>query len=171
MHRRLPREFAPEPATGTSDERPQGRIFQVLLAEPPARPAPGAETGASPSEADAVLDWPLRGCWDPLALVGVPAAPAMSPAASPVASIASQVEPLVAEAVRSIAWGGDRRRGVARLQLGGRYDGASIRVDASDGRLSVELDAPPGIDAAELAERLGERLRARGLDVDSVSVR
>ena len=144
-----------------------GRIFENESREPLAPPELRCETDASPPPGELGPEWLPRGCWDPLALVANPAGPAPSTAAS----VAAHVEPALADAVRTIAWGGDRRRGVARHQLGGRYEGASIRVDASDGRLSVELDAPPGIDAAELAERLGERLRARGLDVDSLSVR
>jgi hypothetical protein len=105
--------------------------------------------------------------WDPLALFAANAAPAS--AGEP--RVAAGLEPVVTQLVRSIAWGGDRRRGTARLELGGRYAGAVVRVDASGDALSIELDVPPGVDGAELGARLGERLAARGLRVDSVVVR
>jgi hypothetical protein len=78
---------------------------------------------------------------------------------------------IVEEVVRRVAWGGDRRRGVARIELDGEYRGTTVWLE-SDGRtveLSVEL--APGLDARALPERLLGRLRGRGLDVVEVQAR
>jgi len=78
----------------------------------------------------------------------------------------------VQDIVRQIAWGGDRRRGAARIELGaGRFAGASVLVEAEGNQVSLELRAPAGVDAALLGERLRERLEARGLVVRELSVR
>jgi hypothetical protein len=130
-------------------------------AQEPAAPPSGGE------RRDEELTLHADVAWDPLALFTANAAPA----SAVVPRAAAGLEPVVAQLVRSIAWGGDRRRGTARLELGGRYAGAVVRVHASGDALSIELDAPPGVDGAELGARLGERLAARGLRVDSVVVR
>jgi hypothetical protein len=91
----------------------------------------------------------------------------------PIAQGASPgLDPLVGELLRSIAWGGDRRRGTARIELGsGRYRGTTLRVDVVGDRLQIDLEAPAGVDASELGARLSERFEARGLRVDSLLVR
>jgi hypothetical protein len=149
----------PEGQTGTAGDLASER--------PVGGPANGDRTDAEADSGPAPLGSVY---WDPLALFTAPSSVAQG-ASLPTSAPAQVPEPLVAEIVRSIAWGGDRRRGSARLTLGGRFDGAAIRIDASDGRLEVELQAPPGVDAAELLKRLGERLHARGLVVDSLTAR
>jgi hypothetical protein len=76
-------------------------------------------------------------------------------------------ERLVAEIVRNIAWGGDRRRGAARIELGGeRFGGTRVTIEVEGDRLRLSLDAPPGVDAVALRQRLTERLERRGLTVE-----
>jgi hypothetical protein len=78
----------------------------------------------------------------------------------------------VGELLRSLAWGGDRRRGTARIELGaGRYGGTTLQVDVVGEGLCIDLEAPPGVDAAALGARLAERFAARGLRVESLTVR
>jgi len=74
------------------------------------------------------------------------------------------------EAVRRIAWGGDRRRGVARLELGGSYEGTVVTVRGEGREVSLRLELRPGTDARNLPERLVERLTARGLTVTAVEL-
>jgi len=82
------------------------------------------------------------------------------------------LDPLVGELVRAIAWGGDRRRGAARLELGGsRFAGASVVVHAEGRELTIELDAPRHLDGVELGERLRKRLESKGLVVRAVTLR
>jgi hypothetical protein len=92
-----------------------------------------------------------------------------SSAAEPVPSrTASIPEQLAADVVRSIAWGGDRRRGAARIELAGeRFGGTRIVVEVEGNRLRLSLDAPSGVDTLELRSRLCSRFAERGLEVET----
>jgi hypothetical protein len=136
-------------------------------------PQPAADPLAEPergSPNDGAPDW-QPGAVDPLALFGVTGAGFTEPAVpAPTGPVA--IDPLVGELLRSIAWGGDRRRGTARIELGsGRYGGTALKVEVVGERLHIDLEAPPGVDANELGARLSERFAARGLPVDSLVVR
>ncbi len=78
---------------------------------------------------------------------------------------------LVENVVRSVVWGGDRRRGVARLELDGDYAGTTIWVRGEGRSLEVEISLGSRPESTALPARLLERLRARGLDVAAVEVR
>jgi hypothetical protein len=82
-------------------------------------------------------------------------------------------EDLLPALVRKVAWSGDSRRGSIRLELGaGALAGATLLVQADDGRVCVRLSAPPGVDLDGWRERIAGRLAARGLgSVDDVHVR
>ena len=72
--------------------------------------------------------------------------------------------------VRRVAWSGDRRKGTIRLELGaGALAGATLLVEAEEGRVRVHLSAPPGVDLTAWRARIGARLAARLLVVESVS--
>jgi hypothetical protein len=91
--------------------------------------------------------------------VGAPAAAS--------ASAPSRFEPemaaLVDRWVRRLSVGGDSRRAAVRLEIGmGRYAGAELVVVAEAERVSVEVQLPEGTGDSGLAERLRERLEARG---------
>jgi hypothetical protein len=74
--------------------------------------------------------------------------------------------------VKRAAWGGDGRRGAARLTLGaGRLDGATVTVVSEPDGLVVEVELPPGGDADNLRERIADRLDRRGLLVRDITVR
>ncbi len=102
-----------------------------------------------------------------LSLVNVPATVAAAPAQN------LGVNELVAfeEAVRRVAWGGDRRRGVARIELGGEYAGTSIVVRGEGRDVALRVEVARGCDARDLPARLVERLEARGLCVTELEVR
>lgn len=73
---------------------------------------------------------------------------------------------LVSDVVRSIAWGGNQRRGAARIELGGeRYGGTRLVVEVDGDELRLRVDAPPGVDADDLRARLAERFARRGLSL------
>ncbi|HEU5073034.1 MAG TPA: hypothetical protein VFU02_02660 [Polyangiaceae bacterium] len=75
-------------------------------------------------------------------------------------------------AVRRIAWGGDRQRSVAYIELGaGTLTGAALTLEARGNAISVVVDLPPGASHAGWAERLTERLARRGFEVQGVEVR
>jgi hypothetical protein len=106
---------------------------------------------------------------DPLIRQTAQLAAPENPVARAAPDVAARVsmDELLPQLVRRIAWAGDRRRGSVQLELGSGavHDGTVITVHADDGRVRVELGGP-GADA--LRERIGERLRARGIDVESV---
>ena len=96
-------------------------------------------------------------------------APAMSASTSePVR--ARSLEELLPALVRRIAWAGDRHRGTVRLELGaGVHAGTTVTVHADGGRVRVELGGAEGPELDRLRSRLDARLRAHGLDVESVT--
>lgn len=73
--------------------------------------------------------------------------------------------------VRRVSWGGDRRRGIARIELGGVLEGGLITVEGEGREVSVELTLPPGAELDGLQRRLAERLGRRGLTLRSFDVR
>jgi len=80
----------------------------------------------------------------------------------PALGVRVSVEDLLPALVRKVAWSGDGRRGTVRLELG---SGAEVVVASDEGRVTVHLRAPPGVDLDGWRARLGARLAARGLDV------
>ena len=106
-------------------------------------------------------------------------APPASAAAPPVGperesgsvAAAMSVEELWPALVRKAAWSGDARRGTVRLELGaGALAGATVLVQSDDGRVRVQLSAPPGIDLDVWRARIASRLAARGLEVERIDV-
>ena len=98
----------------------------------------------------------------------------LSPTAAaevPTARAASSLEELFPQLVRRVAWSGDGRRGSMRLEIGaGALAGSTLLVHADGGRVRVQLDVPPGVDATGWQERIRQRLDARGIPTDSVEV-
>ena len=93
---------------------------------------------------------------------GFNAAPAASaPAALP---LREDLQNLLSGLARRVAWGGDRRKGSARIELSeGALAGATLVVHAEQRSVSVEIELPAGAGATGgLQQRLLERLEARG---------
>jgi len=83
-----------------------------------------------------------------------------APAALP---LREDLQNLVAGLARRAAWGGDRRRGSARIELSeGTLAGATLVVHAEQRSVSVELELPPGRSASGWQERIAQRLEGRG---------
>lgn len=93
-------------------------------------------------------------------LVGSP--PALS--APAVLPIREDVQQLLSGMARRVAWGGDRRKGSARIELSeGALAGATLVVHTDQRSVSVEIELPSGGGASNgLEQRLLERLEARG---------
>jgi 4-aminobutyrate aminotransferase-like enzyme len=109
-----------------------------------------------------------------LACVSGPPLVAVEPAASnpSVTAAGGALDAVLAsEVLQRVAWGGDRRRGVARLELGGDLAGAVVVVRGEGREVALELTLPRGGTAGELPERLAARLAARGLVVRELVVR
>lgn len=99
---------------------------------------------------------------------GFEPAPVPSAAPLPPAAVA-EVAQLIERWVRRVALGGDLRRGVARLDIGGgRFAGAELLVTAEAGRVSVELSLPSTVSDPALSERLRARLEQRGYAAEVV---
>jgi hypothetical protein len=87
------------------------------------------------------------------------------------AATRASLEELLPALVRRIAWSGDGRRGTVRLEFGeGALAGGTLFVHAEDGRVRVELQAPPGTDTAVWKRRIASRLTKRGLTLDELVV-
>jgi hypothetical protein len=118
---------------------------------------------------------------DPMSQILLPlgprnAAPVSPPAAPPMVDQGNvesprSVEHLMARLVRRIAWSGNARTGVARLELGaGALEGATLTIHADEGAVRVALELPPGIDGADWKDRIARRLGARGLQIEALEV-
>jgi len=105
-----------------------------------------------------------------LGLCEGPATPAPPDAPVQVTARASLEEVLPA-LVRRIAWSGDGKRGTLRLEFGqGALAGGTLLVHADDGRVRVELQAPPGADPSAWKSRIASRLTKRGVKLDELVV-
>ncbi|HEX3777748.1 MAG TPA: hypothetical protein VHV51_24945 [Polyangiaceae bacterium] len=89
----------------------------------------------------------------------------VAPAALPVRE---DLQQLISGLARRVSWGGDRRRGSVRIELGqGPLAGATLIVHAEERSVSVELELPPGSNlAGDLQQRIRERLEGRGFLAD-----
>jgi hypothetical protein len=159
-----------EPSVPDRDERP--------VLPKTARRADAADSDLETAATREVGEQPAhdRPALDPLELaLSRPTLPGLAVPAPFVESVpraTAWVDPMVAEIVQSLAWGGDRRRGAARIELSGKkLGGASVVVHAEDGELTLELTAPAHVNALELGERLKERLERRGFAIRSLSAR
>jgi hypothetical protein len=160
------------PAAGTNGAhpRPEGDLSAAVPGWRVTRRA-GAAAGEGHDEALDPLARSLAGpCLAAAPGVVPPLAAAAAPAAGAVGTSIAELS-AIEEAVRRVAWGGDRRRGVARIELGGEHTGSAIVVHGEGRSVALSLESVAGARTAELAERLLERLRARGLDVTGVDVR
>jgi hypothetical protein len=103
----------------------------------------------------------------------LPVAPSPSTQVAPfdASRSAASLEELLPALVRRVAWSSDGNRGTARLEIGsGELAGATLLVHANEGRVRVQLDAPPGADLHAWRQRILERLTSRDIAVDEVEV-
>jgi len=76
----------------------------------------------------------------------------------------AELERMIARLARRAAWGGDRQRGTARIELDlGDLAGGVLLVHADPHGVEVELDLPSSESAALWEGRIRRRLEARGL--------
>ena len=104
-----------------------------------------------------------------------PSAVAMpEPSSSALVEVRAHVslEEMLPAIARRVAWSNDGRRGAVRIELGGgRLAGTTLVVTSEDGRVSVDLEMPSTVATYGWQQRIADRLRSRGLDVDSIDVR
>jgi hypothetical protein len=86
--------------------------------------------------------------------------PSPAPAALP---LREDLQNLLIGLARRTAWGGDRRKGSARIELAeGALAGATLHVHTEQRTVSVELELPPGMPSHTWQERIAARLEGRG---------
>lgn len=130
----------------------------------------GAELEEMVDESSSILD-PLHRAMAGGGEWKMPAA--LEPKTEPLAATARvSLEQVVEQLVRKIAWSGNMRAGVMRVEIGeGALSGASLLVQADGAELRVTLDLPAGADAAGWRERIEKRLTNKGLRVTDFEVR
>jgi len=145
-------------AAETSTEVPSGSPHARLRRDSEAAPDPEARPAS-----DAVLD-PLfcqlavnRG---PSSFVQIDPPARVAEVALP---LREDLQNLLTGLARRVAWGGDRRKGSARIELSeGALAGATLVVHTEQRSVYVELELPSGVAALRWQERIAERLEARG---------
>jgi hypothetical protein len=90
--------------------------------------------------------------------------PSLAQAPSAALPLREDLQNLIAGLARRIAWGGDRRKGSARIELSeGSLAGATLVVHTEQRSVCVELELPAGGGAAaDWQQRILERLEGRG---------
>jgi hypothetical protein len=91
----------------------------------------------------------------------------LSPSAEPpllALSLREDLQNLISGLARRVAWGGDRRKGSARIELSeGPLAGATLIVHTEQRSVSVELELPAGgSSTGDWQQRILDRLEERG---------
>jgi hypothetical protein len=125
------------------------------------------EDGPSDAHPDAGKDGLLDPLWCQMALhSGITPAvvSAMSSPASAALPLREELQNLLTGLARRVAWGGDRRKGTARIELSeGALAGATLVVHTEQRSVSVEIELPGGSNAGQgLEQRILDRLEGRG---------
>ncbi len=142
---------------------------------PPAHPEPPRERGArAAGEPDPPLDVPqprsapidvldpmARTLAQPLVRGAEPA-----PAAAPPSPLSPPDELLLDRLVKRLSWGGNGRRGSARIELGaGSLAGATLLVHADGSELTLEIEGADPRAAEEFTARISQRLGDKGFSL------
>jgi hypothetical protein len=87
-----------------------------------------------------------------------------APVPSAALPLREDLQNLISGLARRAAWGGDRRKGSARIELSeGVLAGATLVVHTEERSVSVELELPSGMGlAGDWQQRILERLEGRG---------
>jgi hypothetical protein len=90
--------------------------------------------------------------------------PTSGPVPSAALPLREDLQNLLAGLARRVAWGGDRRKASARIELSeGALAGATLVVHTEHRSVTVELELPVGVAlAGDWQERIRERLEGRG---------
>ena len=151
---------------GTEAPVSRGHARPRRDSEHPSEPAADVETRA---EREALLDPLLCQMAVQHGIGPGPVAHATQLATPAALPLRDDLQNLLTGLARRVAWGGDRRKGSARIELSeGALAGATLVVHTEQRSVSVELELPAGARGTGLEERLRERLEARGF---SASVR
>lgn len=130
----------------------------------------------APPDRDAHDDATLDPLYRTSAQLAPPCAPCVAPSAPPPADAVvvharASIEQILPMIVRRIAWSGDGKKGAVRIELGaGALAGATVLVEADEGRVRVRIDAPPSVDAEAWKARIFARFAARRIALDSLDI-
>lgn len=128
---------------------------------------PRAVRGPEPENAEprpALLD-PIEPFSRVLAQPVLAASPASPPGLPPPAALLNE-QVLLDQLVRRLSWGGNGRRGSARLELGaGHLAGATVVLHVEGREVALEVEGGAGAELEGWRAKLVERLEARGLVV------
>ena len=151
----------PQLATESPVSRGHGRLRRE--SEHPSNPGGDLEARA---EREALLD-PLLCQMAAQQGVGPGVVVHAAQLAPPALPLRDDLQNLLTGLARRVAWGGDRRKGSARIELSeGALAGATLVVHTEQRSVSVELELPAGARGTGLEERLRERLEARGFSAN-----
>ena len=115
---------------------------------------PGSEAALDPLYCQLAVNQELGSFVQPNPLAS------LTPAALP---LREDLQNLLTGLARRVAWGGDRRKGSARIELSeGALAGATLVVHADQQTVSVELELPAGMAGQGWQERIAQRLEERG---------
>lgn len=118
------------------------------------RSGTGIASGAE--DASSVSIDPLEVSLSQPASSRIEAAPRLSPMDAAHVAVLERV-------VERLSFGGDRRTGIARFELGGPWAGAVLVVRVSGAQVELQLEGSGAdAEARELGERVAARLRRRG---------
>lgn len=152
--------LGPSPCPGPRTERPPPERLQSPKASPEDRALsePRVEKPADPV--------------DPLArALALPAmrTPEPPPATSAPAAARLPDEVALERLVKRFAWGGNGKRGTARIELGaGPLSGATLLLSGEGRELRLEIEGADEGAARAFVRRLEERLSAKGLTLETV---
>ena len=143
-------------ASEAAPAHPQPRVRRETGREPEPEKRQGAEPLLDPLSCQMACQ---------LAMVGAMTTGPSPSASTPPAALpfTADLQNLLSGLARRVAWGGDRRKGTARIELSeGALAGATLVVHAEQRTVTVELELPAGAGTHGWEARLTERLEARG---------
>ncbi|MBI3201772.1 MAG: hypothetical protein HYZ29_09545 [Myxococcales bacterium] len=155
---------------------PQPPLEPLPRPEPPARPTPRPSRVEPEMGSGCGPGTPLEP-FDPLArALALPVSRGFEPSAptpaAPAPTLALPDELALERLVRRFSWGGNGKRGSARIELGsGPLAGATLVVHAEGREVSIEVEGGEDHAVGELARRVKARLDGKGLVLRDVSQR
>lgn len=133
---------------------PQARARRHAEETPEVEARPGSEPALDPFCCQLAVNQELGSFVQPNPAAGV---------TLPALPLREDLQNLLTGLARRVAWGGDRRKGSARIELSeGALAGATLVVHTERQTVSVELELPAGMAAQGWQERIAQRLEGRG---------
>ena len=152
---------SPQTTPDGAPAHPQGTARRRSERELDPDSEPGRESRLDPLSCQLACHGAFQHALTPTVAHPLPG-PAQPPAVLPPSA---DLQQLLTGLARRVAWGGDRRKGTARIELSeGALAGATLIVHTEQRSVSVELELPvgAGVGTQGWEARLTERLEGRG---------